>query len=415
MISDSYKSIKSNEQSENCRSRGTYHYKRQEWLEALKWYNQSISYAENQSVQLALGYANRSAVYVHLKWYKEALVSINLARTVGKYSHRVHTKLAFRENLCKSLVEEQTDIAAVEPKLTYAPNAKIPYIVECLELRRSTQYGRHIVTNRDLAVGDVIAIERPFCVVVATHNQYTRCENCGADNSFNLIPCDGCAAVMYCGPVCREQAIARYHRLECPVIDYLKLKHPMAAAILPLRTTICALNLFATDTKTLHRYVKMANRSSHDTTVFDINHEHGPSAIDIFAPVHCMVTVDEPKVSQDQINDKYADLMVVLRTGYVSVRSFDRCARHLKECMLRAMTKRMPATRIHSVRDLMEANAVAAAGRQYTDYTVGVYPFRYLLNHSCVPNVKTVAYGNQQVIVVSRPIRAGDQIFECYG
>ena len=38
-----------------------------------------------------------------------------------------------------------------------------------------------------------------------------------------------------------------------------------------------------------------------------------------------------------------------------------------------------------------------------------------LLNHSCYPNVDTTAVDNKIVLTVTRPIKAGEQIFTCYG
>ena len=48
-------------------------------------------------------------------------------------------------------------------------------------------------------------------------------------------------------------------------------------------------------------------------------------------------------------------------------------------------------------------------------YGSGVFPFMSLLNHSCYPNVDTVAVDNKFVLTVTRPIKAGEQIFITYG
>ena len=46
---------------------------------------------------------------------------------------------------------------------------------------------------------------------------------------------------------------------------------------------------------------------------------------------------------------------------------------------------------------------------------MGVFPFLSLLNHSCHPNVKQLTVDNKIVLMVSRPIKADEQIFVSYG
>ena len=45
----------------------------------------------------------------------------------------------------------------------------------------------------------------------------------------------------------------------------------------------------------------------------------------------------------------------------------------------------------------------------------GIFPFMSLLNHSCYPNVTHITVDNKNVLTVSRPIKAGEQIFITYG
>ena len=48
-------------------------------------------------------------------------------------------------------------------------------------------------------------------------------------------------------------------------------------------------------------------------------------------------------------------------------------------------------------------------------YGEGIFPFLSLLNHSCYPNVTHITVDNKFVLTVSRPIKAGEQIFITYG
>ena len=69
----------------------------------------------------------------------------------------------------------------------------------------------------------------------------------------------------------------------------------------------------------------------------------------------------------------------------------------------------------------MQENTHAILGSRADKYEFGeiigsgMFPFLSLLNHSCCPNVKNITVDNKFVLVVSRPIKAGEQIFVYYG
>ena len=70
---------------------------------------------------------------------------------------------------------------------------------------------------------------------------------------------------------------------------------------------------------------------------------------------------------------------------------------------------------------LWDTNAFAmhvTTGSSPTDYGIfgsGIFPFMSLLNHSCYSNVTHITVDNKFVTVVTRPIKAGEQIFTNYG
>lgn len=53
--------------------------------------------------------------------------------------------------------------------------------------------------------------------------------------------------------------------------------------------------------------------------------------------------------------------------------------------------------------------------RNVTAFANGRYLFASLLNHSCAPNVSKIFVDDKIVIIVQRPIKAGEQIFDNYG
>ena len=186
---------KSNVAAESSRKKCNEHRDRGEVYEALVVCNQSICFAVPNTKALSVAYANRSALYFKRKFYEECLENIKLARDNGYPADKLH-KLQAREDKCKKLLEagnEKFDIWSFF-KLSHPANEKIPFIVNCLELREDEKYGRHIVTTQDLKTGDFIAIEEPFFKILDKKSKYSRCSYCIKSNNLSLSPCTGCTS-----------------------------------------------------------------------------------------------------------------------------------------------------------------------------------------------------------------------------
>lgn len=152
-------------------------------IKALELYDQSICFALPGSEHLAFGYANRSAIYLRFKLYDLCLANIELARDTGGYPDRLIGKLKNRELQCKQLMmTESKNKGPLKPKLSHPANKTVPFIVDCLELQQNKRYGRHIIANRNLEVGEIIAIEDPFCSVLNRDRPYKHCEHCHKEN-----------------------------------------------------------------------------------------------------------------------------------------------------------------------------------------------------------------------------------------
>lgn len=78
-------------------------------------------------------------------------------------------------------------------KLSHEPNEKIPFLAACLQIREDEKYGRHIITEKELKVGDIIALEPHFNACQKLPENFNRCYNCYKTNMMHLIPCSHCA------------------------------------------------------------------------------------------------------------------------------------------------------------------------------------------------------------------------------
>lgn len=185
---------KSNIKASALRTEGNEHFSNKRYLVALLKYNESLLFAETGTEDLGIAYANRSACYMSLAEYNHCLNNIRLARD-NKYPASKNSKLDKRENYCKTRLmvgsqEKPEDDPLNFFKLTYPCNPKIPFLANCLQLKKNKKYGRYIVTNQDLNPGDIIAVTEPFFKIFDRCARLHSCTYCARNSIlFDLIPC----------------------------------------------------------------------------------------------------------------------------------------------------------------------------------------------------------------------------------
>lgn len=183
---------KCNEKSEILRAEGNKFYTQKMFYEALQKYNESLCFAIPESKNVGLCYANRSAVYFELKLFDKCLANIELAMQ-NHYPEENSEVLKKRQEKCRQVGKMQKIQMENVPKLSYPPRDTLPFVAECLEQKCDEKFGRYIVTNRSLKVGDVVAIEEPFCRIVHESFIHQKCTGCFKDNFFDLVPCRMCS------------------------------------------------------------------------------------------------------------------------------------------------------------------------------------------------------------------------------
>jgi len=200
---------KNNDRSTTLRSEGNEFYSKKIFYEALLKYNESLCLAVPCSENLGFAYANRSAVYYEMKLYEQCVKNIRLAKK-NNYPEKNYEILNKREEKCLEMMKQQKNESKLDVssyfKLSHPPNSKLPFIADCLELKCDQKFGRYIITNRALRIGDVIAIEEAFCKIIHDKFIYQRCAGCFKDNMLDLMPCTGCQKGFYC-PKFRNQSL----------------------------------------------------------------------------------------------------------------------------------------------------------------------------------------------------------------
>lgn len=172
-------------------------------------YNECLRYAEEDSTDVSLAYANRSACLYHLKMFKECLIDIRLAKEAG-YPEHLMQKLNQREANCLKQIEDVTQPDDFGLKLSFDPDDKLPCMANVLEIHRDENGDLSMIAKEDIDVGKTVAVEKAYSTY-----QYTmpgwRCNICLKQNA-NLVPCNNCNVAMFCHGGCQHNLI---HQYEC--------------------------------------------------------------------------------------------------------------------------------------------------------------------------------------------------------
>ncbi|XP_058831091.1 uncharacterized protein LOC131689803 [Topomyia yanbarensis] len=355
---------------------------------ALKLYNESISHAPEESEDLGMGYANRSAVYFNRKQYRRCLSNIQLAKASNYPKNKIDNLLK-REQKCFDMLQD----SSIEKKQhTFS---EVQLHKSDLQFADVQNCGSGFIAKRDLKVGSVF-IESPALLVLEPELTYCRCNHCGLVNDMDLIPCKVCCTAMYCSEQCRTIAFDQYHRFECEIMEDLKylFKGPDDSACrkyhLSLRLFwMAAGNLLENPIDFSLRYKNDLNRYRNS---LEINTDD--------LPLHVLA---------DGTSNLYSD-----RTGKSILQFFTILLYHIavdendsfpidsapsehKNMLLEILYRLLQVKRIEAFQAM-----------------ICFYPLLRILNHSCAPNVEEHRFGQQSVLVVKRPIKAGEQILLCY-
>lgn len=165
--------------------------------EALESYNNCLRFATSDSVESSHAFAARAKIFYRAKLLRECHENIQLARNNANIIDEVfdHDLLDIEDHVVKfkSSMGEGANDKWKFFKLSCEANQKIPFIVNCLEVRENDVYGRYIATKKDLNPGDIVIVEEPFYKILSPLEKHRRCSICLKQNSLNLLPCATCS------------------------------------------------------------------------------------------------------------------------------------------------------------------------------------------------------------------------------
>lgn len=249
--------------------------------------------------------------------------------------------------------------------------------------------GRHVIAAKDIRVGDVIAIEKPFAKIVLKERKLDHCHHC-LKPSYNLLPCPKCTEALFCSKTCLVAAFERYHKFECPVIGFLYKFNLSVLELLALRVVVLA-------------------RDEHPSKPTPSVEAHYKS--DRYEEIHNLVTNTEKRTIPDlfskttttailtHIFEKHTTL---LQSNASKALFSERLLRHLQ-------------TAPSNFHEISECVGSATKCYETEDIGSGAFSFLSLFNHACSPNIVRHCHGFTVVLRALRPVKKGEQLFDNYG
>ncbi|XP_063702230.1 SET and MYND domain-containing protein 4-like [Culicoides brevitarsis] len=402
-----------------ARNRGNQFFiKDKDYVAALECYNKSICLATSESENLAIGYANRSAIYLNAGFYKLCLENIELAMK-NNYPEKLKPKLEQRRKECLELLNNNEDslekFAKEIPEkvqLSYPANEKMPILIEGLEYVTSEEFGRHIRAKQDLYPGDIIIVEKCFSKCLQNGSEYKRCANCLEPNYLNLIPCGKCTRAMFCSEKCQKEANSRFHRFECPILDGIFTLFNKITVI-AIRTALFSLTMFD-DPRELEALISEINVETE--SAFDLNYSNLTEQ-QHFRAIYALATNESARSVADlfQRSNLCAITWFLFRNHTnLSEILTTKCLEDLFLNMLFRFGQ-AAAVNYHTLAAMAKSDDVLAGSFSPKQIGSGSFALCSLLNHSCAPNVVRVGDGDKNIVIVNRVIKRGTQIFDNYG
>lgn len=412
---------KSDPASLDARNRGNQSFiKDKDYVSALEHYNRSICLATGDSEGLAIGYANRSAIYLNSGFYQFCLDNIELALK-NNYPEKLRPKLEQRKKECLELMNNQEDSLKkfgkekVGVKLSYPPNERMPSMIDGLEYVTSEQFGRHIRAKQTLYPGDIIIIEKPFSKCLQNGSEYSRCATCLESNYLNLLPCNHCTRAMFCSESCREVGLRRFHKYECNVIDGI-FSLFTKIMVIAIRTTIYSFTMFdePQDLQSLVNSIDVVAESAFDVDYSQLTETQH------FRAIYALATNEGGRDVSDlfQRTNLCAIVWSLLRS-YTPLNLLVK-TKCMEDLFLRMLYRfaQAAAVNYHTIAGMAKTDATMMdMETMYSpkQFGSGSFALCSLLNHSCAPNVVRVNHGDTNVVIVNRVIKKGVQIFDNYG
>ncbi|XP_049548997.1 SET and MYND domain-containing protein 4-like [Anopheles darlingi] len=458
------------QKSNQYRERGNEIFKSKQNLHlAFEVYSKAIFEAPAGTEALALAHANRAVLLIRFGRYREAFHDCQLALASG-YPEQNRGKVLLRQAECAQYLQDALTIqqtvagfvalSSARP-LSRLEQEKVQLLQMMLEKHNDdasyddnvpsaeedalrprlkeiigAKVGRYMITEDDIQEDGLITREKAvsFVPVYGVQHRTTipsfDCQQCARVNVIPF-PCSTCGRACYCSPICREKH-EPVHRYEC--FGYRKhLWYFIGIAHLGIRsfldgtvTIACAINGKAKDAATLFQELldgtqNEDNRFCEYGRVFRLvtNFDRmEPDDLLQYALTGLMLAIYlgtcTDFLTTSALNSILPKEQIFLLTGALIIRHIGQLI-----CNGHAISE-LQAT-LPSVTSCLEEDGFrlkpGLLHRYYSSERVftAIFPRISMFNHSCDPNIRNCFEGSTLTVYATRPIRAGREIFNCYG
>ncbi|CAD5114718.1 DgyrCDS3761 [Dimorphilus gyrociliatus] len=368
-------------------ARGLFHYINIEhWLHE-GWCSTAISYFEGQYLSSPLWIRLFFLEYAKLTIDGELNNKINDSKIkmgVDCIEH-TFTNDAFVDIIQQLAENKKYDNWSFERKVS---NSDI-YISKLVKKCQNEKYGRFYIAKEDISAGDLILQEKPYTSIIVNQPDSTKygvCSECFilCQQTFKCPKCD---LIIFCSDECLREGLAKYHGYEC---KFYKLLSMCGIAHLAIRT------LFSTDFKSL---------------LIDDNLDK--PALAKYKQIYEL----EPSMSFDPVDSLQFAVMADLMTN-VALKS-NWCDENFQ--ITKNHENKICGLLFRHILQLINNGQTVSIKQTYNfaveSVNVGsaILPNFAMFNHSCLPNVMHNYENGKIVVRASTDIKAGSQIFNCYG
>ncbi|KAF7993687.1 hypothetical protein HCN44_010282 [Aphidius gifuensis] len=421
---------------------------------AVEEYTKSVAHAPSTSEELAIGYANRSAVFFKARLISDCLLDIEHALE-NNYPDSLKAKLYYRKAMClrvlnsndnpeikeafteakkwsiemseenKKLMEimlkeqlEMTDSInktiftkwnsdSFLPKLD-TENSIIPGLSDALKMEYNEKFGRHMIATRDIRPGEILGIQKPYASAVIEKIRYTICWNC-ENQTWSSIPCTHCVDVIYCSTICRDTGNLKHHDIECHILSemfHLKMDTSM---FLSLRLTIMALKQSSDSLEILKNNLKKIDQTNDSKTKGFTNNILDPTSYrSAYGLSHN--TVDKNLQLETKTWSIIVAYLLATKTKIFGKKFNKNEITNFKENKYFIFLINL----IEINRIISDQNCFSIYASEKIEKTWTIAPTFTFFNHSCIRMVVRRFIGNMMTLTALYPIKKNEQVFETY-
>ncbi|XP_055295380.1 SET domain-containing protein 3-like [Sitodiplosis mosellana] len=374
---------KNNTKSTEFRQNGNDQKAKERWYHAMRFYNESLSYAENGSPNVSLAYANRSLCFLKMEMYDKCITDINFA-IKANYPKEKRFKLDERRAYCLERINNEVEILA--PAFDFDANENYVGFSNVLDIKFNEKFGRHVVAKCDIAIGKTVLIEEAFGPAqLMDAGQCVVCNTC-YKNTMNFIPCEKCPNTLFCNQTCIDNN--KFHKFVCGEVP-----PPLTSSVMyDMTSVLFAIDIFQ-NVDSLIQFVESVINDKSKTKVVPSAIGDMKSKYRIFLQLNLLGNAMKRGISLARARNVYEKLMgyPTIKTMF-STKAKKRFFIHL--CVLHVSIV---------LSNLFNTNTIS-----------GTYLLRSFFNHSCAPNVLFYHYENKCIGITSRLIRKGEQLFMIY-